>query len=343
MSNNFINPNSNDKLSSLNKKDLEEFIKFLLQYKLKLRGNIGINTGYTFGLELEFENIKDEISDFENEFRHLKLNNGNIREAYHDTDLWDIKTDTTLTENNGREITSPIETDNIKTWEDLKKVCSFIKRYASVGPHSAGHIHIGSQALGDSKTALLNLLKLWAVYENVLYRYGYNEFLSKNPLIKYSKPSSHDYNEIYNKLVNDMSISVENILQLLTGRMKAISFSTTTLVSDEEKIAYKDTIEFRSPNGTLDPVIWQNNVNTFIKLLKCAKESKFDMDTIIKRERKTNKIEQDNYNQIFIDEALELADLIFDNNLDKLYFLRQYIKDNTVSSKPMQRSRKWTI
>jgi hypothetical protein len=28
-----------------------------------------------------------------------------------------------------------------------------------------------------------------------------------------------------------------------------------------------------------------------------------------------------------MNEAIELADIIFDNEIDKLYFLRQYIKD----------------
>ena len=34
-----------------------------------------------------------------------------------------------------------------------------------------------------------------------------------------------------------------------------------------------------------------------------------------------------NYNIINIEEVLELADLIFDNNLDKVNFLRQYLKN----------------
>ena len=32
------------------------------------------------------------------------------------------------------------------------------------------------------------------------------------------------------------------------------------------------------------------------------------------------------YNQIYLEQALELCDMIFDNNLDKIYFLRQYLK-----------------
>ena len=34
--------------------------------------------------------------------------------------------------------------------------------------------------------------------------------------------------------------------------------------------------------------------------------------------------------------------MIFDNNLDKVYFLRQYVKFGEVSTKPMVKSKKFT-
>ena len=41
------------------------------------------------------------------------------------------------------------------------------------------------------------------------------------------------------------------------------------------------------------------------------------------------------YSQIHINDAFEFADLIFTNNLDKVYFLRQYFKDMHVSMEPL--------
>ena len=35
--------------------------------------------------------------------------------------------------------------------------------------------------------------------------------------------------------------------------------------------------------------------------------------------------------KIYVDDALEFVDLIFDNNMDKIYFLRQYLKSFEVS------------
>ena len=62
-------------------------------------------------------------------------------------------------------------------------------------------------------------------------------------------------------------------------------------------------------------------------LLYC-KSSNFDHDTVMKR----YEIESDNYSkialydEIFLDQVLEFCDMVFTNNLDKVYFLRQYLK-----------------
>ena len=42
----------------------------------------------------------------------------------------------------------------------------------------------------------------------------------------------------------------------------------------------------------------------------------------------------------YLEQAVELADLIFDNNLDKVYFLRQYIKSFEKGTKPFARAKR---
>lgn len=69
-------------------------------------------------------------------------------------------------------------------------------------------------------------------------------------------------------------------------------------------------------------------------MLYC-KSLKFN-DDIVERRKRNNLNEYyslEFYNEIFLDQALELSDLIFDNNLDKLYFLRQYLKSFEVCNK----------
>ena len=50
------------------------------------------------------------------------------------------------------------------------------------------------------------------------------------------------------------------------------------------------------------------------------------------------------YNYIDIGQALEFADLVFDNNFDKVYFLRQYFKSFELpkNNKNLQRARRFT-
>ena len=75
----------------------------------------------------------------------------------------------------------------------------------------------------------------------------------------------------------------------------------------------------------MDPIIWQNNLNTLVNFLLYTKYSKFDLDTIIKRRNETE-YRFELYDEIYLDQALEFCDLIFDNNYDKVYFLKQYLK-----------------
>ena len=44
-------------------------------------------------------------------------------------------------------------------------------------------------------------------------------------------------------------------------------------------------------------------------------------------------LKEGNKNDIYLDEALELCDLIFNNNFDKVYFLRQYLKSFEINRK----------
>ena len=107
----------------------------------------------------------------------------------------------------------------------------------------------------------------------------------------------------------------------------------------------KNTIEFRSPNGTLEEVIWQNNINFFGKLIEAALNTDLDMEKInyyidmVKTDDLINE-----YSKVNFSNALELADMIFEKNIDKLTFLKQYIKDGKKSqSKSLVRSKKfWT-
>lgn len=308
----YLKPNENTKLSDLSGSDLQDFLILLDEYYLEYRDKLNLNKA-TFGFEIECENIKTEKIG-------LILAKNNLSD-------WSLLDDTSLQD--GMEITSSILYDKLNCWEHLKKTCDILKKYAFIGNNSGGHIHVGADILCSKKYNYLNFLKMWICYENIIYRFGYGEYLNKRNSISYAKPLSNilmnDYSEVEN-------MSLQQILSKITyGKYYAVNFSNVKPLS---KFAIKNTIEFRCPNGSLNEIIWQNNVNFFIKLLLYCKSNRFDSDKIDRRinynKNTYGEFFLEIYNEIYLDQALELSDMIFSNNLDKIYFLRQYLKDFSV-------------
>lgn len=309
----YIKPNDNDKFSKMNGLDLQDLLILINQYYLQLRDQLGFKKYITFGLEIEYENIKTfDIED-------------RIYEAFPHDD-WVVKEDGSLV--NGEEINSPVLKDSVKTWSDLNKVCSIVEPLASIGRKAGGHIHIGTQTLGEKESSWLNFIKLWSVYENIIYRFVYGEFLTARPSMgRYAEPMSESFWNDYESLKRSNS-SLEVIIDIISHqRRQAVNFYN--VYSDScNKYHLNNTIEFRCPNGSLDPIIWQNNVNLFVNMLLYSKSRLFDNDIVEKRHNLiTNKFFNLKwYDEIYLEQALEFCDMIFHNNYDKVYFLRQYLK-----------------
>lgn len=316
----FINPNSNDKLSEMSGFDLQDLIILIDEYYIQLRNRLGFEQYITFGLELEFENaMRDRIDR-------------KLSEAFPNGD-WRTKHDGSL--HNGAEINSPILRDNETTWRSLDKVCSIVEPLASIDKKSGGHIHIGTQALGNNKESWLNFIKMWSVYENIIFRFVYGDFLTARPsMLKYSEPMTKDFWRDYEKLKNDGASLDAIISRISHKRYQAVNFNNVSS-HNCNNFGSKNTIEFRCPNGSLNSAIWQNNVNFFVKLLTYSRNTSFNDDLVQQRHQinldKFAKLKW--YDEIYIEQALELCDMIFTNNFDKVYFLRQYLKSFQVCKK----------
>ena len=311
-----LNPEKNTKLSKLNSLDLRQIIFLIDNFYLLYRKKLGIDKDITFGFEIEVEKVAWE--DLRDDLENLTLNlNG-----------WDACDDGSL--DDGIELKSPVLHDGKKAWKDVKKICNVLSSDSSVGKSTGGHIHVGSQILGSNKDYWLNLLKLWSTYENILYRFLYGEFLVGRPrILEYAQPAS-DLFDTLNKKFIDNEIDIKTMIMMLKGnvdRYSAINFRNLKK-NHLDELKKDNTIEFRAANGTINPVIWQNNLNTLVNFLLYTKSSMFDLDTIEKR-REVNKelgIKYSVYDEVFLDQALEFCDLIFNNNYDKVYFLKQYLK-----------------
>ena len=304
-----IKPNENNLFSNMSQNMQEIFLEFLIDYNLEYRSTLNFKKTTTFGYEIEFEEADiDIIMDYIN-----KKNKD-----------WNIFFDPSLKK--GAEIPTPILKDNIRNWNEIKNLCNFLKTHSIINERCGGHIHIGKQVLGNNNKSLLNFLKLWSTYEHIIYHFSYGEEKKPREALKeYAKPISNDFWQTYNEYKDNIQVPKEEIIRKVTvTRNRGVSLKYLLFYERPEI----DTIEFRCPNGTLNPLIWQNNTNLFVKLLEYSKNPAFDNNTIELRHKKREEIYSnlDKYNITYLQDALELADLIFTNNLDKIYFLKQYIK-----------------
>lgn len=337
---NYIEPQNNDMISLMNEDELQELLYYINNYYLEYRKSIGFGEKITFGIELEFENENKGMWEIRNilkkRLREIKLYGS-----------WEIKGEFSLTE--GVEITSPILTDESYNWNNLKCVCNIISQYASINKNCGGHIHIGTQVLGTNVGAWLKFLKLWSVYENIIYRFVYGEFLNaRKSMLKFAEPMAKKFGELYQNLKDTELMTliptslINLIVSLPSDKNQAVSFKN---LKDFEAIKKNNTIEFRCPNGTLNPIIWQNNVNFFVNLLLCLKSSRYNDDIVESRKQKNGDkySKMDCYEEINLQQALEFCDMVFTNNLDKVYFLRQYLKSYEIAtSKSLSKAQEFT-
>ena len=235
--------------------------------------------------------------------------------------------------------------DNTKNWTDLKEACNIIEKYAKVGNNTASHIHIGAHILGNDINNWLNFIKIWATYENIIFRFSYGEYLNERPNIKvFAYPIADTFTYLYELLKNnsDFDDFFNNYSKLNLNKYFSVNLLNALdnykYFNKNNHLDITNTIEFRCPNGTLEPIIWQNNANLFAKLLIYSKNNNFNHDIIDKRKTTTN---INNYKIISLEQSLELADLIFTNNLDKIYFLRQYLKSYEESDKILKKSKRF--
>lgn len=234
----------------------------------------------------------------------------------------------------GAEINSPILYDKTELWQELRTICETLKAISKIGSSSGGHIHVGVQVLGNDKESWKNFIKMWAIYENIIYRFSYGEFLTgRSSLKNYASPVADTFLKSLESLSRNNLSFEEMIYGLKDDRYTGVNLKNATY---NEGFRTRNTIEFRCPNGSLESVIWQNNINFFVKLLKyCKKVSNFNNDIIDARQKenlkKYNSLNW--YNEIYLEQALELSDMLFNNNLDKIYFLRQYLKSFEVARK----------
>lgn len=279
------------------------------------RDSLNLPQNLTFGLEIEYENCNIKFGKFLNSSA---------------TSYWNNKGDRSV--EFGGEIVSPILTDKKEYWQELKKVCEKLKgNGAEITENAGAHVHIGAHIIGDNYQKWIEFIKLYIYYENIIYRYSFGESICGRKVIKeYAEPfASYLYCKFYSI---KKATSLQDVLDKIytVNRYYAINFNNVDS-NNISKTVDKNTIEFRSPNGTINEKIWQNNVKTFASMILAVINNKVDTEYIDYQIKSEEVFFNKNfyYNDIYLKKALEFVDIIFNNNDDKMMFLKQYIKDKT--------------
>lgn len=311
---NYIDETRNDSFQELGKSDIEGLINQIENYYLSYRASLNLGESVTFGIEIEYEKLSKRVID---RFVSKKVSN------------WKSTTDSSLI--SGGEVISPILTDRKQTWSEIKLICQKLKnRHANADINAGAHIHIGASILGENREYWLQFMKVYAAYESILLRFFYGDKVNARKNIWQYAPPTAD--AIYCQLLKSYKYTdTKEMLKngyLLSEKYNALSFVHINIFDLADKYG-DNTVEFRASNGTLNEVIWQNNINTAAKLMTAPTKGLID-EEFLDYKLENNRIsatELNMYNRINLPLALELVDMIFDNNLDKVYFLRQYLKN----------------
>lgn len=313
-SDNHYNNNFNiNKFSRLSKIDLKELFLFLENYYIKYRYRLGINKKITFGVEIEFDDYENYLDTY------YFLEDNNI--FYNIFEEQSVK---------GFEINSCILIDTINDWIDLRKICQFLRKNKATTNkgNAGGHIHVGLQIFKNEEN-FDKFLKCYMLYEDILNRFFCGEYINIRKNAKYYAALCK--NNVYNS-------------ETYSERKKALYLDKINFKRFKER----NTIEFRRPNGTLNEIIWQNNINAIIKMILTINKDNFDMEYIdynINKDIDRIKYKPDSayHSEINIKKVLEFVDMFYVENIDKLNFLKQYFKNYelTLQKKELIRTKKF--
>lgn len=244
----------------------------------------------------------------------------------------------------GGEVVTPILTDTKENWYELRDVCKMIKRHGGIADNDCGgHNHVGFNTF-ENVHNLVNFAKFWIANENIIYRFGYGEQNTARPRINvFAYPVARkwsfinfDFMENYpvNKAVATLTYGQQCEYEYCNPKSFGVNFVNA---KDINRSMPGNTVEFRYPNGTLNPATIQNNDNCNAHIISYCKSDDFDYDQVERftYENKENFSFIKSYNELNLRQALVFVDTIFDNNLDKIFFLKQYIKDEQIEDEKL--------
>ena len=314
----------------MNDLDLQNIIEYLLNLNFEEREILDLDDSLVFGMDMEFicKNVK-ELERSIKEINSLYFPYNDKYKVLYNNVLFNV-----LRQDNYVSIDTPIFKDSNVMYESLKDLLLKIKELQmSISNNKGLHIHGDLSYFENDTNMLMLFLKTFLIYENIIYRFGFGESdFSNNNIMLFSKPSSNLLYDYLNKkdLSTDFNKNIEELKKILICKGYSINFH------GKDKNVKNDTVEFRFFNNSLNPIIVQNYISLIGNMLSSVKSYNIDPELINYKFQNydRNLYNISNYSNIDSANALEFADMIFPNSIDKDYFLKQYfIKENVKTKK----------
>ena len=306
-------------LTGLSRSDLDAFIERARSEEFAFRKRLNFPSLYTFGNEVEINCFfTDYVKDF--------LKTFNDRHYLYEDDRYEKRHEPTAS----AEIVTPILTNEQYNWAIFKDLYDSLKYDgATVSDNTASHIHVGTHMINTPHELAL-LLKTLVVFEPIIFRFGYGLGDKPRTFIEAEYGQSNHAMISSPRKVSRFVSALEHFDKSkkdeLTDEFKSFStigyryrtafnfnqFDFRKLFFDvhRDTPSTYDNLEIRCFNGTLWPEIVQNNINLIIGIIRAVHEGKI----------------LHGFSAINMKKAIKLADMIFDDDKDKLYFMKQYLK-----------------
>lgn len=294
---------------SLNSREL---IKQELLKNDRTYSSIGLPTNMTIGMEIESEGVMSKT--IKKLYKILERQDGDKIKG------WETKGDGSL--DDGVEVVSPILTDNQKDVEDIYMVCEMMQKCGqTVSENCGGHIHIGADYL-TSKEAYVNLFEIWGNCEEVIYKIANEKGdIPRDGIQEFSPPISSKLNDaIENCTINlESEEELDKFIEVIQ-EVQEERYSGLNLLNVNNG---KNTIEFRIPNGSINPDTWIENARLFGRIVQISQKlAEIEKSTEIEVEEQKllqlrNKIKDENIPE---QEKLEtMLELLFSEEEREVY------------------------
>jgi hypothetical protein len=269
--------------------------KVLSNNPLEYRSVLTIPNKINFGIELEMEEV-----DMVYVYNQVKSILGKD---------WNVHKDDSLKLLRSAEIVSPVLQNTKETWILIKKMGELLDKINPIYNKSSFQVNFDGSLLPTEQDRI-RFLKLYAMYEDIIYRF--------------SKGEDEEYRDSLETYAGPIILTLKGLVK--DPKCAIEMFSNNKRYGIVFKSQKQDLIEFRTPNSTSNPILIQNYITTFYYLLKFVTSNKYpkhEVDEYIDKYMRIYILE--GYEKCNEEKAIKFADMIFPKQIDKAYFLHQYL------------------